>query len=156
MSNNGKSDSGFATNRKARRDYTVLEKFEAGIELQGTEVKSVRSSHASISESHAQFDGGQLFVWGMHIQPYKYGNVHNHDPDRPKRLLLHRREIDSLQGKVATKGLTLIPLRLYAKRGKVKIELGLCRGKQQEDKRETLKKRTADREAERAMARCKR
>lgn len=141
-----------ATNRKARRDFHVLEKMEAGIELRGTEVKSIRLGKVSLDEAYARVEEGQTLLYGMHVQPYEFGNVHNHDPVRPRRLLLHRREIHRLFGQTAVKGQTLVPLRLYLKRGRVKMELGLCRGKQRTDKREDIKRRTAQREAERAIA----
>lgn len=141
-----------ATNRKARRDYYVLETYEAGIELRGTEVKSVRAGRASLGESYGRVENGQVILYDLHIMPYEHGNVFNHDPKRPKRLLLHQREIHRLFGQVAVKGQALIPLRLYLKHGLVKVEVGLCRGKLFEDKRETLRRRTADREAERAIA----
>jgi SsrA-binding protein len=141
-----------ATHRRARHEYHVLETVECGLELKGTEVKSLRDGHVSMAESFADAEGGELFVRGMRIEPYAHGNQFNHDPLRPKKLLLHRREIDRLMGQVATKGSTLIPLQLYLKRGRVKLELGLCKGKDVRDKRETLKRRTADREARRAIS----
>jgi len=141
-----------ATHRKAFRDYHVLERFEAGIELRGAEVKSIREGRFSLTESHAMVDGGQVMLLGLHVQPYGCSRVEEHDPLRPKRLLLHRREIDRLAGQIAVKGHALIPLRVYFKQGRVKIELALGKGKQSEDKRETLKRRTAEREAERAIA----
>ncbi len=141
-----------ASNRKARRDFHVLEKLEAGMELRGTEVKSIRAGKVSLDEAFARIEDGQVFLYGMHVQPYEHGNVHNHDPVRPRRMLLHSREIHRLLGQTTAKGNTLVPLRLYLRRGVVKVELGLCRGKQRADKREDLKRRTADREAERAIA----
>ena len=140
-----------ATNRRARRDYLVLETLEAGLELQGTEVKSIRDGKVSLNESFAEVQHRELFAHGLRIEPYSHGNQFNHDPLRPKRLLLHRREIARLGSEAAEKGMTLIPLRLYLKRGRVKLELGLCRGKHHHDKREDLKRRTADREAQRAI-----
>ncbi len=145
-----------ATNRKARHEYTVLDTLEAGIELRGTEVKSLREGLCSLNEAFAQIENGQAWLIEAHIQPYRCGNVHNHDPKRKRRLLLHAKEIARLYGLTQVKGQTLIPLRLYFKRGIAKIELGVCRGKQLEDKRETLKRRTAEREAERAMSRASR
>lgn len=142
-----------AQNRKARRDYQVLETLEAGLALAGTEVKSIRLGRVSLDESFARIQGGELYIEQMHVQPYEFGNVHNHDPVRSRKALLHKAEIHKLAHRTAEKGLTLIPLRLYLKRGKVKLALGLCRGKQQQDKRETLKRRTADLEARREMAR---
>jgi len=145
-----------ADNRKAFRDYFVLERFEAGIELRGTEVKSIRAGHVSLASAFAGVDGGEAILHDLNINPYEHGNRFNHDPDRPRRLLLHRREIDRLRGQIEQKRLTLIPLSVYLKQGLVKIELGLCKGKQQMDKRETLKRRDADREAARAMAAARR
>jgi SsrA-binding protein len=151
------NDSGvkpIATNRKAYRDYHVLDKLEAGIELRGTEVKSLRQGNANLNESFANVDkSGQVFLYQCHILPYDHGNVHNHDPVRPRRLLLHSKEIKRLHGLMAIKGQTLVPLRMYFRRGRAKVELGLCKGKQTVDKREDIKKRDAKREAEREMAR---
>lgn len=142
-----------ATNRKALRDFHVLEKLEAGIELRGTEVKSVREGHLRIDEAYAHIGNGQAQVLQMTIQPYSHGNVFNHDPARPRRLLLHKKEILRLQSKVGEKGLTLVPLKVYLRGGRVKIEIALCKGKDTADKRETLKKKSADLEARRAMRR---
>lgn len=139
------------TNRKAFRDFHVLEKLEAGIELRGTEVKSIRDGHIRIDEAYAHIENNQVEVLQMTIQPYSHGNVFNHSPTRPRRLLLHKKEILRLQSKIGEKGLTLVPLKAYLKGGKVKIELALCKGKDTVDKRETLKKKTADLEARRAM-----
>lgn len=145
--------SAIATNRKAHRDYHVLEKIEVGVELRGTEVKSIRQGNMNLAEGYARLEkSGDVVLYGVHINPYDHGNVHNHDPVRPRRLLLHRREIKRLFGQTAIKGHALVPLRAYFKRGKVKVELGLCKGKQTIDKREDLKRKTADREAERAMS----
>ncbi|HNX53214.1 MAG TPA: SsrA-binding protein SmpB [Pontiellaceae bacterium] len=140
-----------ATNRKAFRDFHVLEKLEAGIELRGTEVKSIRDGHIRIDEAYAHIENGQAEVLQMTIQPYSHGNVHNHSPTRPRRLLLHKKEIVRLQSKIGEKGLTLVPLKAYLKTGKVKIELALCKGKDTVDKRETLKKKSADLETRRAL-----
>ncbi|NCC50771.1 MAG: SsrA-binding protein SmpB [Spartobacteria bacterium] len=150
----GSGDGGnvIATNRKARRDYMVLDQIEAGIELQGTEVKSIRAGQVSLNESYARITKGEVYLLDMHIMPYEYGNVFNHPPRRPRKLLLHRREINRLVGLVAEKGQTLIPLKMYLKRGRVKVEIGICKGKQTHDKRETLKRKTADREARRDIA----
>jgi SsrA-binding protein len=142
-----------ATNRKARRDYQVLEKIEAGIELQGTEVKSLRDSKCSLEQSHGRIENGELWLYDFNILAYEYGNIHNHNPSRPKRLLLHKREIVKLDAKLKTRGLTIVPLRVYLKHRRVKVEIGLCKGKNLHDKRETLKRKTADMEAKRAMAR---
>ena len=142
-----------ATNRKAHRDYHVLDKLEAGVELRGTEVKSIRQGNLNLTDGHARLEkNGEVYLYGVHVNPYDHGNVHNHEPTRPRRLLLHRREIKRLFGQTAVKGHSLVPLRAYFKRGRVKIELGLCKGKQTIDKREDIKRRTADRETERAMA----
>ena len=140
-----------ATNRKAFRDFHVLEKLEAGIELRGTEVKSIRDGHIRIDEAYAHIENNQAEILQMTIQPYSHGNVHNHSPTRPRRLLLHKKEILRLQSKIGEKGLTLVPLKAYLKDGKVKIEMALCKGKDTVDKRETLKKKSADMEARRAM-----
>ncbi|NKB25350.1 MAG: SsrA-binding protein SmpB [Kiritimatiellae bacterium] len=141
-----------ASNRKARRDYLVVEKLEAGIELQGTEVKSIRAGHISLDEGYGRLEDGEVILHGVHINPYEYGNQFNHDPRRPRRLLLHRKEIKRLIGQIAEKGQTLVPLRIYFKRGRAKIELGLCKGKHAQDRRQELRKKTADREAERAIS----
>ena len=140
-----------ATNRKALHDYFILEKLEAGVELLGAEVKSIRAGHVSLNEAFARVENNQVFLYGLHVQPYSFSSAATHDPVRPKRLLLHREEIQRLVGKVAIKGHTLIPLRLYLKHGRIKVELGLGRGKQDADKRETLRKKTADQEMARAL-----
>jgi len=140
-----------ATNRKAFRDFHVLEKFEAGIELRGTEVKSIREGHIRIDEAYAHIENGQAEVLQMTIQPYSHGNVFNHSPTRPRRLLLHKKEIERLRSKIGEKGLTLVPLKAYLKGGKVKIELALCKGKDTVDKRDTLKKKAEDMDTRRAM-----
>lgn len=140
-------------NRRARRDYDLIEFFEAGIALSGTEVKSIRAGQVSINESYARIDEGQAWLCDLHVEPYEFGNIHNHEPRRQRRLLMHRAEIYNLSGRMARKGLTLVPMRLYLKRGKVKVELGLGRGKQARDKRETIKRREADIEARREMRR---
>jgi SsrA-binding protein len=141
-----------ASNRKARHDYHVLEKIEAGMELKGSEVKSLRNAQASLVGSYARIEDGQVFLCESNIPPYDHGSHFNHEADRPRRLLLHRSEIRRLQAQVERQGLSLVPLALYFRRGRAKVELGLCRGKQKADKRETLRRRTADREAARAMA----
>lgn len=140
-----------ATNRKARRDYHILETFEAGLVLRGTEVKSLRRGKANINDSYGLVAGGEAYLCGAHISPYEFGNRENPDPVRRRKLLLHRREIDYLTGQTTRKGLAIIALKLYFKEGKAKIELALARGKKARDKRETIKKRIADREIERAM-----
>ncbi len=148
-----RSRSSLTVNRKALRDYFVLERFEAGIELVGTEVKVLRAGEASLSGAYAQVEDGQLFLHNVTIPPYDFGNRFNHDSLRTRRLLMHRREILRLQVQVEQKGHALVPLKLYMKRGRVKVELALCRGKAQVDKRETIKRREADRDAARAVAR---
>jgi SsrA-binding protein len=147
-----KSRKSFASNRRALKDYLVLDRYEAGIALRGTEVKSIRDSLVNLTGSYARVDNGQVILH-INIPPYEFGNRFNHDAMRPRRLLLHRKEINKLQSHVEQKGCTLIPLSLYPKKGLVKVELGLCRGKTRGDKRETLRRKTADREAERAIAR---
>ena len=140
-----------ATNRKATHDYFVETRIEAGIALQGTEVKAIRAGHISLVGAFARMDNGEAFVQNLTIQPYEFGNRFNHEPIRPRRLLLHRKELDRLTAATTQKGLTLVPLAVYFKRGKVKIELGVCRGKRQHDKRETLRRKTSERETQRAI-----
>jgi SsrA-binding protein len=140
-----------ATNRKAFRDYHVLDRLEAGVELRGTEVKSIRQGHLRIDEAYVQVKNGQAELHQMTVQPYDHGNIFNHEPTRPRRLLLHKKEILRLESKIGEKGLTLVPLKAYLKKGRVKIEIALCKGKDTVDKRETLKKKTADLEARRAI-----
>lgn len=138
-------------NRKARHDYFVLETFEAGIELVGTEVKSIRQGGVNLKDSWCGVDDGELFIKGMHVSPYDKGNIFNKDPFRVRKLLMHKREIMRLYGKIKQDGLTLIPLSLYFKNSNVKVELGLCKGKQLHDKRDDMAKRDAQREMDRAM-----
>ena len=138
-------------NRRARHEYFVEERIECGIELRGTEVKSIRQGKANIQESYARVRNGEVFVDGMHISPYEQGNVFNTDPLRPKKLLLHKSEIRKLQGAVSRQGYTLIPLQLYLKDGRVKLELGVCRGKQLHDKRDAIAEHDAQRDIERAL-----
>jgi SsrA-binding protein len=152
----GSGPSNIASNRKALHDYHVLERFEAGIELRGTEVKSLREGQVSLVGAFAQIVGNELILQGMTIQPYEFGNRFNHASDRPRRLLLHKREIVRLKAEAEQKGHSLIPLRVYFKGRHVKVELGSCRGKNVVDKRETLKRKTADREAGRAIAAARR
>lgn len=154
----GKSDSGeklIASNKKAFHDYHVLDKFEAGMELTGTEVKSLRDRGATLKDSYVIFKAGEAFLFGAHISPYTHGNRENHDPERTRRLLLHRREIEKLESQVVEKGLTIVPLRLYFKGGRVKAEIAIVRGKKLYDKRETEKKREADRETAAAIKRAR-
>jgi SsrA-binding protein len=138
-------------NRRARHDYALLERVEAGIQLTGTEVKSLRDGRASLAQAYAEVRDGEAWLVGAEISVYDQGNRANHDPTRPRKLLLHRREIDSLYGTVREKGLTLVPTRLYFKDGRVKVELAIARGKEQRDKRRDLKDRDARREVERAL-----
>ena len=140
-----------AENRKARHDYFVIETYEAGIELFGTEVKSLRAGNVNLKDSYCEVDGGELFALGMHISPYEQGNIFNKDPLRPKKLLMHKREIMKLTGLVSREGYTLVPLSLYFKGSRVKMALGLCKGKKLYDKRDTAAKRDADRTIEKAM-----
>ena len=137
-----------AKNKKATFDYFVLSTYEAGIVLYGTEIKSIRQGKVNLKDSYCEFKDGELFVRGMHISPYEQGNIFNRDPLRLKKLLLHKREIMSLFGKTKQDGLTLIPLSLYFSGSKVKMELGLCKGKKNYDKRETIAKKEANREME--------
>ena len=140
-----------ARNKKAYHDYTVLESFEAGIELFGTEVKSCRQGKINLKDSWCSIDKGEVFVNGMHISPYEHGNIFNRDPDRKRKLLLHRREIDRLFGTLKTQGYTLIPLSAYFRKGKLKIQVGLCKGKKNYDKRDAIARKDAEREKQRAM-----
>ena len=147
------SDSLLAQNRKARHDYEILDSIEAGIELVGTEVKSCRAHSVSLGESFAKIDRGQVFVYGMHIAPYTEGNRFNHMPLRTRRLLLHKKEILKIAQKVKERGIALIPLKLYLKNRRVKMELGLAKGKTFGDKRETLRKKQDEMDTRRSVAR---
>ena len=138
-------------NRKARFDYQVLDTFEAGLVLRGTEVKSLRQGHMILKDSYCDITGGQAYLVGAHISPYEQGNIYNHEPERRRKLLLHKREIERLDTIVSEKGLTLVPLKVYFKHGKAKLEFGLCRGKKTFDKRETIKKRETEREMAQAV-----
>lgn len=140
-----------AVNRKARHEYFVQESIEAGIELVGTEVKSIRMGNVNLKDAWADVKNGEIFVLGMHVSPYEKGNIFNRDPIRTRRLLLHKREIRKLHQQLKTKGLTLIPLSLYFKGSNVKLELGLCKGKKLYDKRDTAASRDAQRSIDRAM-----
>jgi SsrA-binding protein len=141
----------FAANKKAYHDYFILEKLEAGIALQGTEVKSIREGRINLKDSYAIVKAGEIFLFNCHISPYSHGNRENHEPTRSRKLLLHRGEIRKLIGKSQEKGLTLVPLRVYLRRGRIKLELGVARGKKLYDKRETERRKDADREARVAM-----
>lgn len=140
-----------APNKKARHDYFVLDTYEAGIELYGTEVKSIRRGQVNLKDSYCSIDKGELFVWGMHISPYEQGNIFNRDPIRTRKLLMHKKEINKLLGTVTQQGLTLVPLSIYFRGSRVKLEIGLCKGKKLYDKRDSDAARQADREIERAM-----
>jgi len=150
----GKAESGeklIASNKKAFHDYFILDKLEAGIALFGTEVKSSRGGSINLKDSYATIREGEAFLLNCHISPYSHGNRQNHDPTRTRKLLLHRSEIRKLIGKTQEKGLTLVPLRAYLKRGRIKIELGVARGKKQYDKRETERRKEAERETRAAV-----
>ena len=140
-----------AENRKARHDYIIEESFETGIVLTGTEVKSMRGGRINLKDSYAQIENGEIFLHGMHISPYEHGNIFNVDPLRPRKVLMHKREIVRLFGKVKTDGLTLVPLKVYFERDKVKVELALVRGKKLYDKREAAAEKSAKREMDRAI-----
>ena len=140
-----------AENRKAHHDYFVLESYEAGIELVGTEVKSIRQGGVNLKDSWCSIDKGELFVRGMHISPYEKGNIFNRDPMRVRKLLMHKREINKLYGTLKQEGLSLIPLSLYFKDSRVKMQLGLCKGKKLYDKRADIAKRDANREIDRNL-----
>lgn len=140
-----------ASNRRAHHDFDILETHEAGLVLQGTEVKSLRDSRADLKESYARIEGNEAWLLGLHISPYAQGNRANHDPLRPRKLLLHRGEINRLLGKIMEKGLTLVPLRLYFKQGRAKVELGLARGRKTLDKRQAIREREERREVARAI-----
>ena len=147
----GQAERLIVDNRRARHDYHLLERVEAGIVLTGTEVKSLREGRASLQQAYADFRGGEAWLVGAHISVYDQGNIANHDPDRDRKLLLHKKELASLAGKVAQRGLTLVPTKLYFRDGRAKVELALARGKEQRDKRRDLAKREAERQMERAL-----
>nr|MBQ8890152.1 SsrA-binding protein SmpB [Clostridia bacterium] len=151
MAENKKDTRIIADNRKARHDYFVEEVYEAGIELFGTEVKSLRAGGCNLKDSYCEIDGGEMFALGVHISPYEQGNIFNRDPLRPKKLLMHRSEIMKLTGLVSREGYTLVPLSLYFKGSRVKMAVGLCKGKKNYDKRESIAKRDAERDIERTM-----
>ncbi len=138
-----------ANNKKAYHDFFIEEKYEAGIVLHGTEVKSMRLGKCSIKESFIRIENGEIFAYGMHVSPYEKGNIFNKDPLRVKKLLLHRKEINKLMGRIAEKGFTLVPLQVYFKDGKAKVEIGLAKGKKLYDKRQDIAKKDQRREAER-------
>jgi SsrA-binding protein len=138
-------------NRKAYHDYFIQESYEAGISLLGTEVKSLRAGKANLKDSYAMIKDGEVFLLNCHISPYSHGNMQNHDPERTRKLLLHKKEISKLWNRTSQQGLTLIPLKLYFKNGKAKVEIGLAKGKRQYEKRDSIKEREARREVERHM-----
>ncbi|HNS02794.1 MAG TPA: SsrA-binding protein SmpB [Anaerolineae bacterium] len=140
-----------AANRKARHEYIIEESIEAGIALSGTEIKSIRTGRANLQDSFALIRGGEVWLLNAHISPYEHGNRENHEPRRERKLLLHRREIDRLAGRVQEKGWTLVPLDIHLRNGRAKVQLGIARGKKQYDKRETIAKRDYDREMRRAV-----
>lgn len=140
-----------ARNKKAHHDFFIEEKYEAGIELMGTEVKSIRNSRVNLREGYIKVENGELILYNVHVSTYEQGNRNNHDPIRPRKLLMHRREINRLFGKVQQKGYTLVPLQIYLKRGLIKVEIGLARGKKLYDKRATEAEKSAQREIERAF-----
>lgn len=141
------------SNRRARHEYLVLETYEAGIALKGTEVKSLRAGSANLQDGYALVRKGEIWLVGLHISPFEKGNINNHDPRRDRKLLLHRKEIRKLAGKIQEKGLALIPLKIYFKKNIAKVEIGLCRGKKSYDKRETIRKRDVERQIQRDFAR---
>ena len=151
MSKTGAGEKLVASNRRAHHDFDILETHEAGLVLQGTEVKSLRDSRADLKESYARIERDEAWLIGLHISPYAQGNRANHDPLRPRKLLLHRGEINRLLGKIMEKGLTLVPLRLYFKQGRAKVELGLARGRKTLDKRHAIREREERREVARAL-----
>ena len=140
-----------ASNRKAFHDYFVLERYEAGIELCGTEVKSIRGGALNLKDSYCTIRDGEIFVRGMHVSPYENGNIFNRDPVRPRRLLMHKKEIRKLNARVMQEGIALVPLSVYFKDSRVKVEVGLCKGKKLYDKRESDAKRQAERDIDRTM-----
>ena len=141
----------FATNRKAHRDYTILETREAGLQLTGTEIKSIRQHRVNLNDSFARIEGQELFLYNMYVSPYEQGGRFNVDPIRPRKLLLHRHEISRLSGRLAQQRLTLVPLRLYEQRGRAKIELAVGRGKRIFEKRDRIRERDIDREIRRTL-----
>ena len=140
-----------AQNKKARHDYFIEQTFEAGIVLTGTEVKSIRQGKVNFKDSYVGIKDGEIFIYGMHISPYEQGNIFNVDPERDRKLLMHKREINRLAGLIQQKGLTIVPLRLYFNRGKVKLEIGVARGKKLFDKRSDIAERDAGREIQRRL-----
>ena len=140
-----------AQNRKARHDYSIIDTVEAGLVLQGTEIKSIRNGRINLKDGFARIRNGEAFLYNVHISPYEQGNIFNKDPYRPRRLLMHRREINKLMGLIAQQGYTLIPLSLYFKGSRVKVQLGLCKGKKLYDKRDDMARRAGQRDIDRAL-----
>jgi SsrA-binding protein len=140
-----------ASNKKALHEYFIVQKLEAGLVLTGTEVKALRDGKANLKDAYVIFKNGEAYLFGLHISPYSHGNIQNHEPDRTRKLLLHKRELDKLHTQTAEKGLTVVPLRLYFKGARVKAEIAVVRGKKQYDKRDTERTRELDREAAAAM-----
>ena len=138
-----------AVNKKARFQFEIVDTLECGIELSGTEVKSIKAGKFSFTDSYAKVENGQLWLWALHVTPYDFGNIHNHQPTRTRRLLAHKQEIKRLKRKTDEKGLTLVPVRFYLKKGLVKVEIATCRGKKQADKRQAIKARDVKRDMER-------
>lgn len=150
------ADTTLATNRAAFRDYHILETLEAGLVLTGTEIKSLRQHRVSLADSFARIDGSEVFLYNMHVEPYEQGNRENVEPKRPRKLLLHRRQIEQLIGQTIQRGLVVVPLKLYVKHGFAKVELAVAKGKRQYDKRETLRRRETQREIDRTLKARKR
>ena len=150
MVSQGDGDRAIATNRRARHEYEILETLEAGLVLRGTEVKSLRTGQVNFKDSYATVRNGEIWLLGCHISPYSHGTDANHDPERDRKLLLHAREITRLTGKIVERGLTLVPLKLYFKSGRAKLEIGLARGKKLHDKRSALREREVRREMDKA------
>jgi len=146
-----KKSESIVTNRRAKRDFTILDAIEAGIELKGTEVKSLRAKRANLNDSFARIEKGEMYIYNLHISPYEFGNINNVDPLRPRKLLLHKKEILKLYMRSQVRGCTLIPLSLYFKKGYAKVELAVAEGKKQYDKRHALKEKEARREIDRAL-----
>ena len=149
--NNKETEQVIARNKKAYHDYFVLETYEAGIELNGTEIKSIRNGRVNLKDSFCSVDNGEMFAIGLHISPYEQGNIFNRDPLRKKKLLLHKKEIMKLFGQSQQQGLSIVPLQLYIINGRAKLEIGLCKGKKLHDKREVAAKRDAERTIDRAL-----
>ena len=158
MGANGKSETGdvvVTVNRKARHDYEILETYEAGLVLTGSEVKSLRAGRVNLKDAYARIERGEAYLWNAHISPYAAAASSGHEPERSRKLLLHREEIDKLAGRVNERGFTVVPLKVYFKNGRAKVELGLGRGRKYEDRREVIKEREQKREADRAMRRSR-